>query len=267
MLAWCAVSGRAIKLSALDFRRVAIIGVLLLVGGNVGVAWAEKTVPSGLTALIVAIVPIWVAVIETFILKGERLKARGFFGLLMGIVGLVVLLWPKLTAGSVGRGVLFGALILVGASLSWATGSVFSRRWDLKVDPFAATGWEMLCAGVVNLGISLALGDQHTVVWTARGIGAIAYLITAGSLIGLTAYVWLLNHVPTAKVATYAYVNPIVAVFLGWLVLNEQVDSYIFAGTVVILASVWLVNTSKVHKVEEGKKPEPELAACEGVAD
>ncbi|HSE49592.1 MAG TPA: EamA family transporter, partial [Terriglobales bacterium] len=245
----------------------AIIGVLLLVGGNVGVAWAEKTVPSGLTALIVAIVPIWVAVIETFILKGERLKARGFVGLGMGIAGLVVLLWPKLNAGSVGHGVLFGALILVGASLSWATGSVYSRRWDLKVDPFAATGWEMLCAGVVNLGISLALGDQHTVVWTARGIGAIAYLITAGSLIGLTAYVWLLNHVPTAKVATYAYVNPIVAVFLGWLILHEQVDSYIFAGTIVILASVWLVNTSKVHKVEEGKKPEPELAACEGVAD
>lgn len=267
MLAWCLVSGRAIKLSTLDFRRVAIIGVLLLVGGNVGVAWAEKTVPSGLTALIVAIVPIWVAVIETFILKGERLKSRGFFGLGLGIVGLVVLLWPKLNAGSVGRGVLFGALILVGASLSWATGSVFSRRWDLKVDPFAATGWEMLCAGVVNLGISLALGDQHTVVWTARGIGAIAYLIVAGSLIGLTAYVWLLNHVPTAKVATYAYVNPIVAVFLGWLVLNEQVDRFIFAGTIVILASVWLVNTSKVHKVEEGKKPEPELAACEGVAD
>lgn len=272
MLAWCLVSGRTIKLSALDFRRVAIIGVLLLVGGNVGVAWAEKTVPSGLTALIVAIVPIWVAVIETFILKGERLKARGFFGLLMGIAGLVVLLWPKLNAGGfssegVGREVLFGALILVGASLSWATGSVFSRRWDLKVDPFSATGWEMLIAGVVNLGISFALGDQHTVVWTARGIAAIAYLITAGSLIGLTAYVWLLNHVPTAKVATYAYVNPIVAVFLGWLVLSEQVDSYIFAGTIVILASVWLVNTSKVHKIEEGKRPAPEMAACEGVAD
>jgi len=267
MLAWCAFTGRNIKVSSLDFRRVALIGVLLLVGGNVGVAWAEKTVPSGLTALIVAIVPIWVAVIETFVLRGERLKARGFLGLLMGIAGLVVLLWPKLNAGAVGRGVLFGALILVGASLSWATGSVLSRRWDLKVDPFSATGWEMLIAGVVNLGIALALGDHHTVVWTARGIGAIAYLITAGSLIGLTAYIWLLNHVPTAKVATYAYVNPIVAVLLGWLVLNEQVDAFIAAGTVVILASVWLVNTSKVHKVEEGKRPEPEMAACEGVAD
>lgn len=265
MLAWCAFSGRRIKLSALDLRRVAIIGCLLLVGGNVGVAWAEKTVPSGLTALIVAIVPIWVAVIETFILKGERLKARGFVGLLMGIAGLVVLLWPKLGAGSVGRGVLFGALILMGASLSWATGSVFSRRWDLQVDPFSATGWEMLIAGVVNLGISLALGDHHTVVWTARGVSAIAYLVTAGSLIGLTAYIWLLNHVPTAKVATYAYVNPIVAVFLGWLILHESVDAFTLAGAAVIVASVWLVNTSKIH-VPTAKR-EPELAACEGAAD
>ena len=268
MLAWCAVSGRNIKLSRVDFRRVATIGVLLLIGGNVGVAWAEKTVPSGLTALIVAVVPLWVAIIETFILKGERLLRRGVFGLLLGIVGLAVLLWPQLIVKNIDRGVLFGAGILMFASLSWATGSIFSRRWDLKVDPFAATGWEMLIAGVVSLVISLVLGDQHRVIWTARGIGAIAYLITAGSLFGLTAYIWLLNHVPTAKVATYAYVNPIVAVFLGWLILNERVDAYILAGAIVIVGSVWLVNTSKVHKpVEKGEREEPEMAACEGVAD
>src|SRR3954471_20721719 len=230
MLAWCAVSGRNIKLSRVDFRRVATIGVLLLVGGNVCVAWAEKTVPSGLAALVVAVVPLWVAIIETFILKGERLLRRGVFGLLLGIVGLIVLLWPKLVSGSVDHGVLFGAGLLIFASLSWATGSIFSRRWDLKVDPFAATGWEMLIAGAVALVISLALGDQHRVVWTPRGIYAIAYLITAGSLLGLTAYIWLLNHVPTAKVATYAYVNPIVAVFLGWLILHEEVDAYTLAG-------------------------------------
>ncbi|MDP9269061.1 MAG: EamA family transporter [Acidobacteriota bacterium] len=268
MLAWCAVSGRNIKLTRLDFRRVATIGVLLLIGGNVGVAWAEKTVPSGLTALIVAVVPLWVAIIETFILKGERLLRRGVFGLLLGIVGLVILLWPKISAGALDRGILFGAGILMFASLSWATGSILSRRWDLKVDPFAATGWEMLIAGTVSLVIALALGDQHRVVWTARGIGAIAYLITAGSLFGLTAYIWLLNHVPTAKVATYAYVNPIVAVFLGWLILHEQVDGYILAGAIVIVGSVWLVNTSKVRKpVEAGKRAQPEIAACEGVAD
>lgn len=268
MLAWCVVSGRRIRLTRVDFLRVAAIGVLLLVGGNVGVAWAEKTVPSGLTALIVAVVPLWVAIIETWILKGERLLRRGVFGLLTGIAGLLILLWPKLASDTVGHGVLVGAGILMFASLSWAIGSILSRRWNLSVDPFSATGWEMLIAGAVALVISLALGDQHTVVWTARGIAAIAYLITAGSLFGLTAYIWLLNHVPTAKVATYAYVNPIVAVFLGWLILHETVDAYTLAGAVVIVASVWLVNTSKVRKApEKGKTAEPDMVACEGVAD
>ena len=273
MLAWCAISGRRIRLTRVDFWRVAAIGVLLLVGGNVGVAWAEKTVPSGLTALMVAVVPLWVAIIETWVLKGERLLRRGVIGLLTGLAGLLVLLWPRLSASSVGsgeqsRGVLFGAGILMFASLSWATGSILSRRWNLSIDPFSATGWEMLLAGVVSLCISLALGDQHTVVWTARGLGAIAYLVTAGSLLGLTAYIWLLNHVPTAKVATYAYVNPIVAVFLGWLILHETVDAYTLAGAIVIVASVWLVNTSKVRKAPEaGKRAEPDMVACEGVAD
>lgn len=268
MLAWCALTKRRIALTPSDLLRVGIIGVLLLTGGNVVVAWAEKYVPSGLAALIVAVVPIWVAVIETFILKGERLLRRGFFGLGLGVAGLVVLLWPKITnTAAVGHMQLMGALGLLFASLSWAIGSIFSRRWDLRVDAFSATAWEMLIAGTVNMAISLALGDHHTVVWTTRGVLAIVYLITAGSLIGFTAYIWLLNHVPTAKVATYAYVNPIVAVFLGWLVLNERVDAYILAGTVVIVASVWLVNSSKVH-APKPREPEPrELAPIEGAAD
>ena len=170
--------------------------------------------------------------------------------------------------GKAGLTTVFGAGILMFASLSWALGSILSRRWDLTVDPFSATGWEMLCAGAVALVLSLALGDHHTVVWTPRGIAAIAYLIVAGSLFGLTAYIWLLNHVPTAKVATYAYVNPIVAVFLGWLILHETVDAYTLAGAIVIVASVWLVNTSKVRTApEKGKTAEPGMVACEGVAD
>jgi drug/metabolite transporter (DMT)-like permease len=268
MLAVCAAMGKKIALSRQDFLRVGAIGVLLLTGGNVGVAWAEKYVPSGLAALLAAAVPLWVAIVETMILKGERLLRRGVFGLLMGIGGLLVLLWPKLVApGGVGHAQLFGAGILMFASMSWAIGSICSRRWDLRVDPFSATAWEMLIAGGVNLAISLSLGDHHTVQWTTRGVSALAYLIVAGSWIGFTAYIWLLNHVPTAKVATYAYINPIVAVFLGWLILHETVDAYVVAGTVVIVASVWLVNTSKVHTPAAGKGAKSELAPCEGAAD
>jgi drug/metabolite transporter (DMT)-like permease len=266
MLAVCAIAGKKIALTRWDFVRVGAIGVLLLTGGNVGVAWAEETVPSGLAALLAAAVPLWVAIVETLILRGERLLKRGIFGLLMGIGGLVVLLWPKLMApGAAGKGVLFGAGILILAALSWAIGSIVSRRSKLSVDPFSATAWEMLIAGVVNFIISASLGDLHRVQWTPRGVGALGYLIVAGSWIGFTAYIWLLNHVPTAKVATYAYVNPIVAVFLGWLILRESVDAYTLVGAVIIVASVWLVNTSKVHvpKAEEA----PELAACEGAAD
>ena len=266
MLGWCALRGRKIALTAGDFWRVLAIGVLLLTGGNVMVAWAEQFVASGLAALIVAIVPIWVALIESILPRGERLAGRGVAGLALGIAGLAALMWPRLWAGGgAGHVQILGALGLVFASLSWASGSILSRRSQLGIDPFAATAWEMTLAGMVNLGIVLALGDHHRVVWTARGVGALFYLVIFGSWIGFTAYIWLLEHVPTPKVATYAYVNPVVAVFLGWLVLSEPVDAYIAVGTFIIIAGVALVNSSKIHKA--AAPAEPELPACEAQAD
>ncbi len=266
MLGWCALRGRRIALTAGDFWRVLAIGVLLLTGGNVVLAWAEQYVPSGLAALIVAIVPIWVAVIESILPRGERLAGRGLAGLALGIAGLGVLMWPRLLAGGVaGHMQVLGALGLVFCSLSWAAGSILSRRSQLRIDTFAATAWEMTLAGVVNLGLVLAFGDHHRVLWTTRGVAAIFYLVIFGSWIGFTAYIWLLEHVPTSKVATYAYVNPVVAVFLGWLILHESVDVYIAAGTAVIIAGVVLVNSSKIHKA--AAPAEPELPACEAQAD
>jgi len=124
---------------------------------------------------------------------------------------------------------------------------VLSKRWQSDdIDPFSATAWQMLAAGLANLIFAVAVGDFSRVVWTARGIAAVWYLVICGSLIGYTAYIWLLAHVPTSKVSTYAYVNPVVAVFLGWLVLHEPVDAYIVAGSVIVIASVALVTTSKV---------------------
>ncbi|HXE91365.1 MAG TPA: EamA family transporter [Terriglobales bacterium] len=270
MLAWCALTGRPVRLNRRDFMRVGSVGVLLLTGGNVGVAWSELYLASGVAALIVAIVPIWVVVIESGLLRGDRLSRRGLFGLVLGITGLAVLLWPKLVSARFGSPMeLEAALVLVAASFSWATGSVHSRRWKLEVDPLSATAWQMLIAGVVDLGLGWALGEWPRVEWTARGIAAIAYLIVAGSWIGHTAFIWLLNHVPTPKVATYAYVNPVVAVFLGWLILNERVDVFIVAGTAIIIAAVVLVNTSQVvkPKVRVVAPAQPALSPLESGSD
>lgn len=263
MLAWCAMTGRSIKISKHDFLRVAAIGILLLTGGNVLLAWSEKTVDSGLAALIVAVVPIWVALIEGFILKGDRLRGRGWLGLMLGIAGLAVLLWPDLRNTSAERARLLAAGVLLFGSLSWTVGSIISRRSKLSIGPFAATGWEMMIAGIVNLIISIAIGDLREAVWTPRGIGAILYLVTFGSMVGFTAYIWLLDHVPTPKVATYAYVNPVVAVFLGWLIAGERLDWYIGAGMVVIVAAVALVTSSKLKQADAVPVP---LAQCEAEA-
>ena len=248
MLGWCLASGRKIAVNRKDLVRLAAIGVLLLVTGNVGVAWGEQYVASGLAALVVAVVPLWVALIEITILKTERLAPRGLAGLALGIVGLVILMWPRLTDNSsLSHKELGGVAILIFASLSWACGSITSRRSHLSIGPFAATGWEMTLAGLVNLLLALGMGDFSRTVWTTSGYLSIAYLVTGGSLIGFTAYIWLLEHVPTSKVATYAYVNPVVAVLLGWLILHERVDRYVLAGTAVIVCGVALVTISKIR--------------------
>jgi drug/metabolite transporter (DMT)-like permease len=253
MLAVCAALGRKIRITWNEAARLAAIGCLLLVGGNGGLAWAEQWVPTGLAALIVAITPIWFMVLETFVFRGDRLSRRGMIGLALGIAGIVILFWPKFAErNTLGTRQLVASFALLFFSMSWAVGSVLSRKWRMKVDPFAATAWEMCFAAIGNALVALALGQQHRIVLTSRALMAVLYLVVFGSWVGYTAYIWLLKHVPTQKVSTYAYVNPIVAVFLGWLVLHERFDGYMFAGSVVIIAAVALVTTAKVHTREPG---------------
>ncbi|HYG98225.1 MAG TPA: EamA family transporter [Terriglobales bacterium] len=267
MLFYCALTGRRVRLRKHEAIRLAVIGLLLLTASNVVLAWAEQWVPTGLAALIVSITPIWFLVLETWVFPGEhRVSPRALCGITLGIVGIVVLLWPELshTSGLANRQ-LFAALVLPIASLSWATGSVLAKRWKMSIDPFSATGWEMTFAGLANVVLGLGFGEHHTAVWSFRGIAAIVYLVIFGSWVGFTAYIWLLKHVPTTKVTTYAYVNPVVAVFLGWLILNEQVTGYILAGTVVIVAAVALVTGAELKaRTPEG---EPELPAVESTGD
>jgi len=267
MLAACALTGRRVAITGREFLRQGIIGVLLLSVANVVLCWAELYVRTGLASLIVASIPIWFLVLDTWILRGERLAARGLVGLALGALGTLVLLWPKLVSSTArGRMELFAALCLIASSFVWAVGSVLSRRWQGTMDAFTATGWQMLIAGTLNLGIGFLLAEPAKAQWTVRGLAAIAYLVVFGSLVGYTAYIWLLKHVPTSKVGTYAYVNPVIAVFLGWYFLGERVDGYIAAGTAIIMVAVALATSAKV-KPQVGAEHEPELPACEAGAD
>jgi drug/metabolite transporter (DMT)-like permease len=248
MLVFCGLRGRRILYDSRQLGEMAVVGVLLLMGGNLTLSYAEKHVSSGLAALILAVTPLWFLVLDSLLLGDHRLPGRGKIGLALGVVGLAVLLWPQLMAtSSFGRSELWSSLSLIAGSFSWALGSVLAKKWKSpEVDPFSAVSWEMIAAGVANLLFAVAAGDFSAVIWTSRGVGATFYLVVCGSWIGYTAYIWLLGHVPTSKVSTYAYVNPVVAVFLGWLVLHEPVDGYILAGSTVVIASVVLVTSSDV---------------------
>ncbi len=249
MLAACAALGRKIRITLPEAVRLATIGCLLLVGGNFGLAWAEQWVPTGFAALIIAVTPIWFLLLETFVFRGDRLSSRGLIGVALGIAGVAVLFWPKFANRAVfGIMPLVGASILLISSFSWSVGSVLSRKWQMQVDPFSATGWEMLFASIGNAVVAFSSGEYRHIVITRRGLTAVLYLVIFGSWVGYTAYIWLLKHVPTPKVATYAYVNPLVAVFLGWMLHNERLDAFMLAGAAVIVAGVALVTTAKVHE-------------------
>lgn len=259
MLVVCGLTGRRIWYSPRQIALSCVVGILLLMGGNLTLSYAELSVSTGLAALIVAITPLWFLVLDSMLLGHHRISRRGKAGLALGVLGLMVLFYPELTSSTaLGRKELWASLSLIGGSFSWALGSVLSKRWQSGMDPFSSTGWQVTAAGAANFVFAVLAGDFYRVVWTARGIGAVAYLVVCGSWIGYTAYIWLLEHVPTSKVSTYAYVNPVVAVFLGWMVLHERVNRFIVAGSAVVVLSVILVTSAKVEEKIAAKEI-PEL--------
>jgi drug/metabolite transporter (DMT)-like permease len=259
MLLVCGLTGRRIWYSPRQIALACVVGILLLMGGNLTLSYAELSVSTGLAALIVAITPLWFLVLDSMLLGKHRISSRGKAGLALGVVGLLVLFYPELTSDTaLARKELWASLSLIGGSFSWALGSVLSKRWQSGMDPFSSTGWQVTAAGAANFVFAVLAGDFYRVVWTTRGIGAVAYLVVCGSWVGYTSYIWLLKHVPTSKVSTYAYVNPVVAVFLGWLVLHERVNRFILAGSAVVVLSVILVTSAEV-KEETAAKEVPEL--------
>jgi drug/metabolite transporter (DMT)-like permease len=263
MLVVCALTGRKVLYSPRLIALAAIVGLLLLMGGNLTLCYAELSVSSGLAALIIAITPLWFLVLDSLLLGNHHISNRGKAGLALGIVGLVILVWPDLQQGSLGHREFWASISLIGGSFSWALGSVLSKRWLSSMDVFSSTAWQVAISGAGNLLFAFLNGDLSHVTWTARGLGAVAYLVVCGSWIGYTAYIFLLQHVPMSKVSTYAYVNPVIAVILGWLILHERVDRFILAGSVVVILSVILVTSAKV----KAKTVSEELPAVETTGD
>lgn len=237
----------------LQWRNTAIVGACLLLGGNGGVVWAEQIVPSGLTALLVAILPFWIVLIDWIRPHGRRPSFGVVTGLIVGLVGLVVLIGPSAmhTGGATpsGDGVkLIGAIVLVLASLSWAIGSILSQHAVLPKSAIMATGMEMISGGVLLLIASLLFREPvnfDLAGISARSIGGFVYLTSIGSLVGFTAFIWLLSHQPPSRVATYAYVNPVVAVFLGWALAGEALSLRTAIAAAIIIGAVAIITTAR----------------------
>ncbi|WP_229399120.1 EamA family transporter [Micromonospora okii] len=234
----------ALRVDRRQLASAALVGVLLLAGGNGLVVLAESgppgtAVPSGIAALLVATVPLLVVLLRTA--TGDRPRFWTFAGVTLGFLGLVLLVLPT---GGAGAAPLAGALTVVAAATSWSVGSFLSGRLRMPADPFVATVYEML-AGAVALAVLAAargeLGDFDPGRVTGRSWFALAYLMVAGSLVAFTAYVWLLHNAPISLVSTYAYVNPVVAVALGALLVAEPITAQVLLGGAVIVAGVALV--------------------------
>jgi drug/metabolite transporter (DMT)-like permease len=209
---------------------------LMLPGANAVISVAEQDVPSGLAALLVASIPLWVILLRR--LSGDRMNARSLAAVLLGFVGVALVVKPE------GGASIIGPLACIGAALMWATGSFASPRIDLPRDPLVSTGWQSLLGGLAVFASGLIAGeggDIHPDQWSTRSLLGLAYLITFGSLLAFTAYAWLLQNAPISKVSTYAYVNPVVAIALGWLVLDEPITPLTLIGAGIIVASVALV--------------------------
>lgn len=227
--------------TAQQWRAAAVVGAFLLLGGNASVAWAEQRVPSGLAALLIGVMPIWMVGLE-WLRRGSRPSKQVVGGLLLGAVGVGLLVLPR---GGGNDMDLLGAAVLILAAASWAWGSVISKSAPLPKSPFLATSLEMIAGGVVCLLVAVLSGElKGFSVSEVSGRAAVAwlYLVVFGSLIAFTAYIWLLGVTSIAKVGTYAYVNPIVAVLLGWAVLGETVTWRTAVAAAVILLGVALVN-------------------------
>jgi drug/metabolite transporter (DMT)-like permease len=226
---------------------IAVIGFLMAVVGNGGVVWAQQYVASGLAAVIVAMVPFWTVIVEAFLRDGERVSKRTLIGLAMGFLGIIILVWPQLKVGDE-SGLMFvaGIVALQVACAGWALGTSYLKRNPTNGSPMGSLAVQMLLSGVMLMAIASVSGEWVRLSFTPRTIGALAYLVIFGSIVGYTAYLYALKNLPVSTVSLYAYVNPVIAVVLGSVVLNEPFTVRIALSSVLVFAGIAVVKTNGV---------------------
>ena len=226
---------------------IALMGFLLLVIGNGGVAFAEQWVPSGLAAVLVATSPFWMAGVESCIRSGERLSRRSLFGLLAGFCGILVLVWPDLTLDTAdSRRFLAGVVVLQIAALGWSLGSAYSRRHTRQDDVLGTVALQMLAGGAMLLVAGLLRGEAPYVGFNTRTTVALVYLSTVAAIGGFVAYTYALRHLPVSFVSLYAYINPVIAVALGVFLLDEPFSARIAAAAALVLLGVAIVRSGSL---------------------
>jgi len=242
--------GGRIRISRAQVLGAFVIGNLLCFGGNGLVTVAEQEVPSGLTALIIGSVPLWVVLMRLG--EGDRPGRGTLAGVIVGFIGLAVLVLP----GDRPEGApLWGVLLIVLAAVLWASGSFYSKNFTLPSDSLVSTAWQMLLGGGTMIAVGLVAGeagDVHPSEFSTGSLLALAYLITFGSMLAYTAYTWLLGNAPISTVTTYAYVNPVIALALGAAILSEEVTATVLLGATAIVAAV-----ATVVREEGGEPAEP----------
>ncbi len=244
--------------TARNWKAATIVGTLLLLGGNGLVALAEKNVPSGIAALMVGTSPFWLTFFEALRARGTKPTWQTMLGLVIGFVGVFLLIGPAEITGSNQKIDIFHVLLLLFAPLSWSLGSVYARGADMPKSGLMSTGIQMLTSSVPLFIVSVVTGELNGFSFahvSMRSWGGLIYLIIFGSLVGFVSYGWLLHNAPISLTSTFAYVNPVVAVFLGWLLAGEELNTRIILASVIIIGSVIFIGGTRRTDV---KKPDAE---------
>jgi drug/metabolite transporter (DMT)-like permease len=251
LLAWARVRGERQPIGRRELGAAAIFGGALFVGGHGALAWAQQRIPSGVAALVIASIPLWVALLDRVVF-GRRLSGRAVAGLVVGFAGVALLVDPR------GGGAIdvAGVVVALAAAASWAAGSLYSRGAPLPSRPVVAAGLAGVIGGLL-LAVAAAargeLSDLDLARVSGESLFGVAYLVVVGSLVGFSSYVWLLRVAPISLVATYAYVNPVIAVLLGWALLDEVVDARVLLAGGAIVAAVALIVSAPAPERELGR--------------